>query len=169
MVDGSHEEHSRFPQRKKLPHDIPFWVPDNSCWFITINCDPAGKPQLCRGPEQREIAAQLLHSARFYHEMKNPKWFVHLFLLMPDHLHAVLSFPDHRKMKPTIKAWKSYAKRNLGIIWQSDFFDHRLRNQESKIGKCNYIRFNPVRKKLCQTIEEWPHWFGFDDRTGEEY
>ena len=36
------------PGREKLPHAIPQWVADGSWFFITINCVPPGKNQLCR-------------------------------------------------------------------------------------------------------------------------
>jgi hypothetical protein len=36
------------PVRKKLPHIIPQWVSEGSWFFITINCEPRGKNQLCR-------------------------------------------------------------------------------------------------------------------------
>ena len=35
------------PVREKLPHTIPQWVADGSWFFITINCVPQGKNQLC--------------------------------------------------------------------------------------------------------------------------
>jgi putative transposase len=36
------------PVRKKLPHTIPQWVSEGSWFFITINCEPRGKNQLCQ-------------------------------------------------------------------------------------------------------------------------
>ena len=36
------------PVRKKLPHTIPQWVAEASWFFITINCVPRDKNQLCR-------------------------------------------------------------------------------------------------------------------------
>jgi len=36
------------PIGKKLPHSIPQWVAEGSWFFITINCVPPAKNQLCR-------------------------------------------------------------------------------------------------------------------------
>jgi hypothetical protein len=49
----------------------------------------------------------------------------------------------------------------LCIDWQDDFFEHRLRNDESARQKADYILANPVRKGLVSRAEDWPHvWFG---------
>jgi hypothetical protein len=38
------------PVREKLPHTIPHWVAEGSWFFITSNCLPPGKNQLCLTP-----------------------------------------------------------------------------------------------------------------------
>ena len=54
------------------------------------------------------------------------------------------------------------------IPWQRDFFDHRLRHEESFFlkKKATYIRLNPVRAGLVAIPEEWPHVLAFDSRDG---
>lgn len=44
--------------------------------------------------------------------------------------------------------------------WQEDFFDHRLRSDESLDEKANYVRMNPVRAGSVKTVEEWPYSWG---------
>ncbi|MCB1066227.1 MAG: transposase [Verrucomicrobiae bacterium] len=144
-----------FPRRKTLPHDVPWWIPRESIYFITINTLPPGKPQLCRDSEPHPIASAILHAAQFYHE--NGKWYLHLLVVMPDHLHLLVSFPPEAEMKSTITKWKHYLARTQNIVWQRDFFDHRLRHDESFAEKVTYLRMNPVRKNLCQNPENWPH------------
>jgi len=162
------ESHSRHPRRKKLPHEVPRWVPANAVWFITINCDPPEKPQLCGVGGQTNPAPLVLEAARFYHEMDDPRWFIHCFLLMPDHLHAVLSFPRNGDLRNVITSWKGYVRRHHGIEWQSDFFDHRLRSAGERRQKIDYVRCNPVRKGLCERPEDWRYVLSFDPHTGEE-
>ena len=79
----------------------------------------------------------------------------HLFLAMPDHLHALLSFPKDAPMETTIRNWKRYIARQTKTVWQDGFFDHRLRSNESFEEKAHYIRQNPVREGLCATAETW--------------
>ncbi|MDD5349181.1 MAG: hypothetical protein PHQ12_03115 [Chthoniobacteraceae bacterium] len=132
---------------------------NDSIWFITICCAERHRNQLAQEP----IAAALLQSALFFHERR---WFIRLFLLMPDHLHALLEFPRAEKMKNVVSAWKKYQAIRYGILWQRDFFDHRLRRDESFEEKASYIRRNPVRAGLVQAPEEWPHAIAFDGRDG---
>jgi len=44
---------------------------------------------------------------------------------------------------------------NFGVEWQQDFFDHRLRNHHQLQEKMEYILMNPVRKGLCERMEDW--------------
>lgn len=76
---------------------------------------------------------------------------------MPDHLHALLSFPKMEAMPQVIRAWKHYLATQHKIEWQRDFFDHRLRHDESHEEKLDYIRMNPVRAGLATSPEEWPY------------
>jgi putative transposase len=56
-----------------------------------------------------------------------------------------------------MRDWKRWTARNLGVVWQRDFFDHRLRQNESYREKYDYIMANPVRAGFVATAEEWPH------------
>ena len=55
-----------------------------------------------------------------------------------------------------VGSWKRYIARQHGIIWQKNFFEHRLRSHESTEEKANYILQNPVRARLVETAAEWP-------------
>ena len=82
---------------------------------------------------------------------------MHFVLLMPDHLHALVSFPTNKGMKTVVTEWKKYVAREFGIRWQRGFFDHRLRGDESLRDKEDYIRLNPVRAGLVSRPEDWPY------------
>ncbi len=85
-------------------------------------------------------------------------------LLMPDHLHAVISFPDNSNLRSTVKEWKKYLARTESIGWQRDFFDHRLRDQQEELEKISYILMNPIRRELCERAEDWPWVYRPNDR-----
>ncbi len=74
---------------------------------------------------------------------------------MPDHLHALASFPPDTSMKAFVRKFKIYTSRKCGVHWQRDFFDHRPRNEEELEEKAEYIRQNPVRAGLATTASEW--------------
>jgi putative transposase len=138
----------------KLHHGIPHWVETGALFHIRIALD--------RNKERRPLtdaalAHSLLDSAQFY-ETKQ-RWHITLFLLMPDHLHALLSFGPDESMSSVVGVWKHFQTRKYNIIWQEGYFDHRLRDDErgeQLSEKINYIRQNPVVAGLCTRAEEWP-------------
>src|SRR6266576_2958750 len=85
------------PHRKALPHSVPWGVrPQPGIFFITVCCKPRLKNQLCTP----QVALELFDSIEF----RNRKgiWYVHLVVLMPDHLHALASFPPDGSMREII-------------------------------------------------------------------
>ena len=76
---------------------------------------------------------------------------------MPDHLHSLISLPRDEDLSKIISAWKRFTARDAGIHWQSGFFDHRIRSDESLEEKAHYIRTNPVREGLVAKPEDWPY------------
>ncbi len=145
------------PERKHLPHTVPLWVdPQKEIYYLTINCQRRQANQLARPA----LAQALLDSVAFRQDRR--LWFAYLFLIMPDHVHGLVSFPpSDRKMQGVVSDWKRWTAKQLGIQWQRDFFEHRLRHDESAREKSDYILGNPVRAKLVSKPEDWPYvWFG---------
>ncbi|MGZ0654055.1 REP-associated tyrosine transposase [Coraliomargarita sp. W4R53] len=139
------------PTRKWLRHETPNWIrTENERFFITICCQQRGVVQLTKEVE----ATGIIDSFKFGHTRGD--WYGHLFLLMPDHLHAIMSFPEpFSSMKKSMQDWKRLMARRHGIQWQDGFFEHRLRGSNAWDEKAAYIRKNPVRAGLCSTPEEW--------------
>jgi REP element-mobilizing transposase RayT len=148
--EGSGGRPDRHFHRTSLGHVSPPWVKSGGLYFVTICTETRGENQLC----VPETAEMLLESAAVYHERQ--RWFARLFLLMPDHVHALLAFPPSESMSEVIRNWKSYTARKCRISWQKNFFDHRIRDDEQWELKARYIRENPLRKALVQPGEDWP-------------
>jgi REP element-mobilizing transposase RayT len=137
------------PVRKRLPHEVPSWVPDGAVYFLTLCARQRGGDVL---PARADV---LLGAATAYHDMG--RWHLHLFVLMPDHVHMLAVFPVEPGMRKTVASWKSFTARHGRFHWQTDFFEHRLRSDESMEEKAHYIRMNPVRAGLCVDWQDWPH------------
>ncbi len=135
---------------RKLHHAVPSWVPDGSRFHIRIRVAQEYRHSLT----ESNVGAKLLESAAFYHAQQ--RWHATIFLLMPDHLHAILSFPAQQSMSRVVGQWKRYHTREHGVVWQENFFDHRLRNDVEANLKYDYIRRNPLVKGLCQQPDDWP-------------
>jgi putative transposase len=140
-----------FPRR--LHHRVPHWVEGGALFHIRIALD--------RENEQRPLSDSLLaqavlESAELYHQKQH--WHITLFVLMPDHLHALLTSARNESMSGVISDWKRFHARNNDVVWQDGYFDHRLRNDErgeQLSAKMNYIRRNPVAAGLCAKAEDW--------------
>ena len=127
-----------------LDHTIPAWTESDAEYFITVCCRDRGKNTLALP----HVAKIIFNAVQAYEQRK--LWFVRFMLLMPDHLHGIFDFPLDASMQALFANWKRFLSRKHGIHFQRDFFDHRLRSDESFGQKVEYIRYNPVRAGLVQ-------------------
>ena len=136
--------------RKPLDHSVHFTGRFGATYFLTVCCNERGKNQLCH----QNVARELFRSAALYDQRQI--WYLVLLLLMPDHCHALVSIDADASLSVLIKNFKRVAVKFAGVQWQRNFFDHRLRSDESIEEKAVYIRQNPVRAALVRRQEEWP-------------
>jgi len=139
------------PIRKPMGHEIPNWVKSGEIYFVTICVQDRRSNPLLQG----KVAQQLIDSAAHLHQLG--KWHLRLFLVMPDHVHALISFPPENSLQTQISAWKSYTAKKFAINWQERFFEHRIRSDESLDEKCHCIMMNPARAGLIAENESWPY------------
>jgi putative transposase len=112
------------------------------------------------------------------HRHKNGEIKLFCYCIMPDHLHLLVSLEENyiqkkgafgeRTLQDWISSFKRYTSRigsshNIKSLWQSNFYDHIVRNDESLSGICEYILNNPVRKGMVSTWEEYPYAKMVDD------
>lgn len=142
--------------RKILPHAPPPWIdPERESFFLTINCKLRWANQLALP----DLAPRLFSTVD--HRQRQWVWWCDLMLLMPDHLHALMSFPRHHlPFQRRLEKWKEWTAKTLGIRWQRGVFDHRLRGDAMREQKARYILENPIRRGLAHRMEQWPFvWF----------
>jgi putative transposase len=136
--------------RKPLNHFSSFPRRFGAIYFITVCCQRRGVNQLCL----KGVASILSETARRYHASQ--RWYLKLLLLMPDHLHMLIGVPGDTKLSNLIRDFKRITTRIANTAWQRDFFDHRVRHDESLDEKVAYIRGNPVRAGLIGPNDSWP-------------
>jgi hypothetical protein len=90
-------------------------VAEGSWFFITINCVPPGKNQLCR----TDTGDAVLTAVKCNHERF--LWHCRLCLLMPDHLHAIIAFRAHRACKRPSRTEKSSSLENMACFGSAIF------------------------------------------------
>ena len=147
--------------RKMLDHRGPLSIDvSNAIYFITIAASERG------GTALSDHASAILRSARYYQSAG--KWFLYLFLVMPDHLHMLVHVPTTLVLADVISSWKHYLAHAEGVAFQRDFFDTRIRDEKHFQAKWNYICRNPVARGLVKSPRDWPHIIAFDPKTGVE-
>jgi hypothetical protein len=107
----------KVPDRKRLPHDVPLWVdPSKACYFITICCAPRGINQLAHD----QMALDLIETIKY----RNAKgiWYVRLALVMPDHVHLVVWFPEIETRSDDRKQMEGVDRQNFEGRMAARFF-----------------------------------------------
>jgi putative transposase len=106
----------------------------------------------------------VINALRYQHDNRHVN--SHAFVLMPNHLHWLLSLSGHRSLSDVIKQTKSFSSMQLGKtnpqlkggIWQPGFHDHALRKDEELAAVARYIINNPVRAGIVVHIGDYPLW-----------
>ena len=98
----------------------------------------------------------LLH---YREQMRN---ILHEFVIMPDHLHLLLTPEADISLKRALQLIKggfSYRLREAkrGLVWQESFTNHRIRDEHDYERHARYIRMNPVRARLVERPEMYPY------------
>jgi len=69
----------------------------------------------------------------------------------------LVGIPGDADLSNLLRDFKRITAKIARIRWQRNFFNHRLRHDESKREKFEYIRQNPVRAGLIRAADEWPY------------
>jgi REP element-mobilizing transposase RayT len=175
-----HERSGRFYSRGGLPH----WSRGGATQFLTwrlagsvpaealkrIHEDNLGDPQararfhrqldhlldqglgdlmLARPRARDAVVEQLLEQhARLYE--------LHAFVVMPNHVHVLVTVPEAVELGQLVKRIKGASARavNLaegrsGTVWQPDYYDRVVRDDKHFLKCWKYIEWNPVKAGLC--------------------
>jgi putative transposase len=144
------------------PPRIPVWIRSEQpvIYFIT----------LCVAGRKKVIANKEALTALTIVAQKNENWKMLAAVLMPDHLHAIVTPTNDRaaNLSSYIGGLKRWIRRELGAKWrwQPGCFDRLLRNDESAYDKWLYMKENPVRAGLVKHSEDWPYRIGFAGEAG---
>ena len=84
------------------------------------------------------------------------------YVVMPEHVHLLLSEPRRGLLATSIQALKlSVSRRSVQRpFWQARYYDFNVQSEEKHTEKLRYIHRNPVKRGLAATPEDWP-WSSF--------
>ena len=89
---------------------------------------------------------------------------VYGYVVMPEHVHLLLSEPQRGTLADALKSLKQGVSRRLigeaEHFWQKRYYDFNVRNYRQFVEKLRYIHRNPVNRELCERAEDW-EWSSF--------
>ncbi|MEW5912641.1 MAG: transposase [Thermodesulfobacteriota bacterium] len=95
------------------------------------------------------------------------------FVIMPDHVHALVWFPEPDQLREFMKQWKRLSslriKRNLrehrtgylrivnieDPVWQEGYYGFNIYSDGKMKEKLDYMHRNPVKAGLVVRAEQW--------------
>jgi REP element-mobilizing transposase RayT len=105
--------------------------------------------------------ADIVACALRFHE--NIRFNLLAWVVMPNHVHAVIRPRPSRNLSRILQSWKGYTgheanrllRRASQPFWQSESYDHLTRDDDDLYRYCHYTTSNPVNAGLCAHPEDW--------------
>ena len=116
----------------------------------------------------RSIVLEVLQGCLKTHEA-----LCHGFVIMPDHVHAVLTTHVDSTISSFLHAWKKASSYRIkrfyeqqlthyqdmcpknSPLWQANFYDFNLETEDKLNEKLDYMHNNPVTAKIALNPAEW--------------
>ena len=106
-----------------------------------------------------EVSAIVAEAMQFF---EGERFELRAWVVMPNHVHVIVwPMPGHT-LSDVLHSWKSFSSKRInrlvgrtGELWQSESFDHWIRNDEERARLVAYVEANPVKARLCQAPADW--------------
>jgi putative transposase len=89
-------------------------------------------------------------------------YLLHEFVVMPDHLHVMLTPTEATTLEKALQLIKGGSSHEIHKlhghkiqIWQAGFHDWTIRDSADYAAKGEYIWMNPVRARLAERAPDW--------------
>ncbi len=121
--------------------------------FITFSC--YRRRPFLDSPARRELFERALEDTRRRYAL-----FVTGYVVMPEHVHLLLSEPERGLLATAIQAMKQSVARRLALrkaepFWQARYYDFNVWSEYKRIEKLKYMHRNPVKRGLVARPEDW--------------
>ena len=111
---------------------------------------------ILRAPEFAEIVeTALLHGLGIEYEL-------FAWVVMPNHVHVLIAPIAGNRLADIVQAWKSWSAKAIntrrgasGIVWQREYFDQFIRDEQHFAAALAYIEENPVKAGLAAKPSDW--------------
>jgi putative transposase len=140
------------------------FVPGAS-YFFTVNLEDRRAALLI---DHVDVLRSAFREVRARHPFS-----VDAIVILPDHLHAIWTLPEHdadfaRRWRLIKSAFSrgipdgervsaSRSARGERGIWQRRYWEHTLRDETDVERHVDYIHFNPVKHGHVTRVRDWPY------------
>jgi putative transposase len=126
--------------------------------FLTFSC--YGRAPLLGTARARDIFEETFEQTRRWYG-----FYVTGYVVMPEHVHLLISEPERAKLSVALQMLKQNAARRLrspegGLLWQQRYYDFNVWSEDKRVEKLRYIHRNPVTRGLVGSPEDWA-WSSF--------
>ena len=84
------------------------------------------------------------------------------WVIMPNHVHALIEPTPGFPLEGVVHSWKSFTAKQVnkilgrsGQVWEEDYFDRYIRDENHLSTVVDYIEQNPVKAGLVDTASDW--------------
>jgi putative transposase len=141
----------------EMPWSLKRYQYTRDLHFITFSC--YRRQPLLGFPRNRDLFETVLERTRLGYQ-----FFVTGYVVMPEHVHLLVSEPRRSTLAAAIQALKqSVARRLVGPdehFWQKRYYDFNVWTEKKWAEKLRYIHRNPVTRGLVENPEDWA-WSSF--------
>jgi putative transposase len=121
--------------------------------FVTFSCHH--RDPLLNEPQARSVVEQTLERVRQWYGL-----FVSGYVIMPEHIHLLISEPDRATLSRVLQMLKQNTSRLLrppegSPFWLPRYYDFNVWSEEKRVEKLRYIHRNPVKRGLVKRPEDW--------------
>jgi putative transposase len=140
--------------------------------FITWSC--YRRQPILGTATRRDLLLTILEQAR-----RKYRFVVHGYVVMPEHVHLLISEPEEGDPSVVMKVVKQRFARQLkekcgstaprqgqlsenapDAVWQKRFYDFSVWTEHKRIEKLRYMHRNPVKRGLVEQPDQWK-WSSF--------
>jgi putative transposase len=136
-----------------MPSRLRRYQQNRDLHFVTFSCYRR-QPKLGQ-PSARDIFEQSLERTR-----RRYGFCVLGYVVMPEHVHLLLSEPEDGTLATALQALKQSVSRTLALrnpepFWEARYYDFNVWTAKKHTEKLKYLHRNPVVRGLAAEPEGW--------------
>ena len=108
-------------------------------------------------PLHDPTCAAIVRDGLLFHD--RDRYLLHAWVIMPNHVHALIEPAAGWGLSSIVKTWKSYSAKRInrhlartGALWQADYWDRFIGDEAHYRNVVSYILGNPAKAGLHEWI-----------------